>query len=78
MMNDRQKKIVARLFVARLFQAGSDGFKGGLSAKNYVRITKTSQSTATRDLQDMVVKGILLSVGELKGTRYRLNSEAKK
>ncbi len=70
-MNERQKKIVGRLF-----GAGRKGFEGGLSAKNYVSITKTSQSTATRDLQDMVAKGILLSAGELKGTRYHLNMAA--
>ncbi|NOX52426.1 MAG: Fic family protein, partial [Gammaproteobacteria bacterium] len=70
-MNERQKKIVTRLFAA-----GRNGFEGGLSAKNYVSITKTSQSTATRDLRDMVGKGILLSSGELKGTRYHLNMAA--
>ena len=68
LMNERQKKIVERLF-----QAGPKGFEGGLSAKNYISITKASQSTATRDLQNMVEKEILISIGELKGTRYCLN-----
>ncbi|MEE8058104.1 MAG: Fic family protein [Pseudomonadales bacterium] len=68
MMNERQQKVVGRLF-----RAGPAGFDGGLSAQNYVRITKTSQSTATRDLQDMVSKGILRSTGERKGTRYWLS-----
>lgn len=67
-MNLRQSKAVKRLF-----DAGLAGFEGGLSAQNYIRITKTSQSTATRDLQDLVTKDILRATGERKGTRYWLN-----
>jgi Fic family protein len=44
-----------------------------LSAENYIRITKTSASTATRDLQDLVAKAALRRTGELKQTRYHLN-----
>jgi Fic family protein len=67
-MNERQIKVVKRLF-----EAGFEGFKGGLSAENYVRITKTSASTATRDLKDMIDKAILVKTGTLKSTRYWLN-----
>jgi Fic family protein len=67
-MNDRQTKVVKRLF-----DAGHEGFKGGLSAENYIRIAKTSASTATRDLKDMVEKVILVKTGTLKSTRYWLN-----
>ena len=67
-MNARQEKAVARMF-----RAGPEGFVGGLSAENYIRITGTSRATATRDLQDLVEKGLLLRTGVLKGTRYRLN-----
>jgi Fic family protein len=66
-LNPRQEKVVARLF-----REGPDGFKGGLSAENYIRITGTSRATATRDLQDLVDKGALVSRGELKSTRYYL------
>ena len=55
------------------FKEGLSGFKGGLSADNYITITKTSASTATRDLQDLVAKGALTRMGELKSTRYHLN-----
>jgi|GEM_PF-4839198 len=48
------------------------GFKGDLSAENYISITKASRSTATRDLQDLVDKKALIKTGQLKGTRYRL------
>jgi Fic family protein len=67
-LNERQQKVLARMF-----KEGLSGFKGGLSAENYIRITKTSASTATRDLQYLVAKGALRRTGELKQTRYHLN-----
>lgn len=66
-LNSRQAKVVSRLF-----EAGLDGFEGGLSAENYISITQISRATATRDLQDLVNKKILYSTGELKSTRYFL------
>ena len=72
-LNERQERVVARMF-----REGIDGFKGGLSSENYISITKTSRATATRDLQDLVAKGVLTRTGELRHTRYQLNvSEAK-
>ena len=56
-----------------MFKEGIDGFKGGLSADNYISITQTSRATATRDLQDLVEKGALTKTGELRHTRYHLN-----
>ena len=47
-----------------------------LSADNYIRIAKTSASTATRDLKDLVEKGTLTRTGELKHTRYHLNMQS--
>lgn len=67
-MNSRQLKVIKRLFAA-----GHNGFKGGLSAQNYTSIAKTSASTATRDLKDLVEKQILIKKGALKATRYSLN-----
>jgi Fic family protein len=66
-LNPRQDKAIARMF-----EEGLRGFKGGLSAENYIRITDSSRATATRDLQDLVEKGLFTSTGELKGTRYNL------
>ncbi len=40
-----------------MFREGPDGFRGGLSAENYIAITGTSRATATRDLQDLVEMG---------------------
>lgn len=56
-----------------MFREGIDGFEGGLSDENYVSITKATRATATRDLQDLVKKGALLRIGQLKHTRYHLN-----
>ena len=67
-LNERQKKVLARIF-----REGIDGFKGGLSAENYISITGTSRATATRDLQDLIEKGALTKTGELRHTRYRLD-----
>ncbi|PIP00704.1 Fic family protein [Pleomorphomonas carboxyditropha] len=69
-LNDRQLKAMTRMF-----REGVDGFKGGLSAENYISITKTSRATATRDLQDLVEKGALSRTGERRHTRYRLRLE---
>jgi Fic family protein len=68
--NERQEKVVARMF-----REGPNGFKGGLSAENYIRITGTSRATATRDLQDLVDKQALTRTGSLKSTRYHLGIE---
>ncbi|MGI9213588.1 MAG: Fic family protein, partial [Methylococcaceae bacterium] len=67
-LNPRQEKVLARLF-----REGPDGFKGGLSAENYLALTGTSRATATRDLQDLVEKKALHRYGERKHTRYQLN-----
>ena len=67
-LNERQKKVVARIF-----REGIDGFKGGLSAENYISITGTSRQTASRDLAGMVELKAMIKTGERKGTRYYLN-----
>lgn len=59
--------------IARMFREGIEGFKGGMSADNYITITGASRATATRDLQDLVAKGALTRTGELRHTRYHLN-----
>ena len=71
-LNERQEKVIARMF-----REGIDGFKGGLSAENYITIASTSRSTTTRDLQDLVEMGALTKTGELRHTRYHLNFPEK-
>ncbi len=67
-LNERQARAVARLF-----REGPDGFTGGLSAANYISITGASRATATRDLADLVEKGVLVGSGTLRHRRYALN-----
>lgn len=71
-LNPRQEKVLLRMFAE-----GLSGFKGGLSAENYIAITKTSRATATRDLADLVQMGALIKTGELRHTRYWLKREKK-
>jgi Fic family protein len=67
-LNERQEKAIARMF-----REGIDGFKGGMSADNYITITGAPRATATRDLQDLVAQGAFTRTGERRHTRYHLN-----
>ena len=49
--NERQKKILNKLL---------EGFKGKLTTSKWAKITKCSQDTALRDIQDLIEKGILV------------------
>lgn len=71
-LNDRQAKVIERMF-----REGPDGFKGGLSAENYISISGKSRATATRDLQQLVELGALTRTGERRYTRYRLNLQSE-
>jgi Fic family protein len=65
--NSRQAKAIARLF-----REGIGGFEGGLSASNYMSITLTAPSTATRDLTKLAEMGALTRTGSGRHTRYYL------
>ena len=67
-LNPRQEKVLARMF-----REGLEGFKGGLSAENYISITGASRATATRDLGGLTAMGALVRTGERKSARYWLN-----
>jgi len=67
MINARQEKALLRMFAE-----GSDGFAGGLSARNYRTITDATSATATRDLTELVAFGALKRVGEHRYARYHL------
>ncbi|MCX2575078.1 Fic family protein [Pedobacter sandarakinus] len=56
--NQRQKLMLSKFL---------DGFEGKLTSSKWAKITKCSQDTATRDIQDLVNKGIL--VKDLAGGR---------
>jgi Fic family protein len=67
-LNERQLKIITKML-----DYGIEGFKGGMTAKKYMSIAKTSKATATRDLQDMVEKQCLRPMGAGRGVHYELN-----
>lgn len=70
-VNARQVKVLERLLAAGSVELGG-GFLGGLTADKYTKLAGTSKPTATRDLADLVDKGLLLVSGQGKGTRYAI------
>jgi len=66
-LNQRQLKVVKRIMAE-----GPKGFQGGMTARKYIAMTKASKATATRDLQNMVALGVLMSVGAGRSARYEL------
>ncbi|WP_285054965.1 Fic family protein [Pedobacter ginsengisoli] len=67
-LNERQLKAVNKML-----DAGFDGFKGGMTAKKYISITRASKATATRDLQELTELGLLLATGAGRSVSYDLN-----
>jgi len=50
-----------------------DGFDGKLTTTKWAKLTKSSQDTASRDIQDLVQKGVLVrSVEGGRSTSYAL------
>lgn len=71
-MNPRQEKCLLRML-----EEGPGGFTGGLSAENYMSITKAARTTAARDLSDLVSKGALAKAGRGRSARYHLNIDSE-
>ncbi|CAM4169993.1 Fic family protein [Gillisia hiemivivida] len=67
-LNQRQEKAIRRML-----KSGPKGFDGGMNARKYVSLNKTSKPTATRDLQDLCDKGILTKEGGGRSTSYYIN-----
>ncbi len=67
-LNERQRKVVNRML-----EAGPGRYEGGLTARKYSGTTGASKATATRDIADLVAKG-LLAAGDAAGrsTHYNL------
>jgi Fic family protein len=53
-MNERQLKVLNRLL-----EAGPGGFEGGISTRKYAGLARTSKSTASRELAELVALGLL-------------------
>lgn len=63
-LNDRQRKILNRLL---------DGFEGKLTSSKWAKLEKCSQDTASRDIDDLIKRGILVkNPGGGRSTSYSL------
>lgn len=71
-LNIRQHKVLDRLLEAGNTELGG-GFLGGMTTDKYAKITGASKPTATRDLTDLLAKGLLQVQGVGKATRYTIN-----
>lgn len=67
-LNEAQTKVIKRML-----ENGEELFVGGMNAKKYQSITQVSKATATRHLQDLVEKGILVSRKGGRSTNYQVN-----
>ena len=63
----------AQKVIVRMFRDGPAGVAAGLSAAKWMRMTKVSKPTATRDLEALVQIGAVVREGESVATRYRMN-----
>lgn len=71
-LNARQHKVLTRLLEAGNVELGG-GFLGGMTSDKYTKITGASKATATRDLTDLLAKGLLRVEGVGKATRYAVH-----
>jgi Fic family protein len=67
-LNERQLKVIKKMW-----EEEPNGFEGGMTAKKYISITKTSKATATRDLQMLTELKVLINTGGGRNTNYKLN-----
>ena len=57
--------------VSRISAEGRKGFEGGITTRKYEAITKCSNRTASRDLSELVAKGIIIPLPSgVRTTRY--------
>jgi Fic family protein len=68
-VSERQRKVLDRLLEAGHEGLGG-GFLGGMTTDKYSKITGASKPTASRDLVDLLDKGLLRVEGMGKATRY--------
>jgi Fic family protein len=66
-LNDRQKKVILKM-LSFLPQK----FEGGMRVNKYMSLTKSKRLTASRDISDLVEKGIFESFGQGRGVYYEI------
>lgn len=70
-LNERQLKVMGKML-----ELEEGEFTGGINARKYQSITKSSKATATRDLQDLVARQLLIVSGAGRSTGYQVNLDA--
>lgn len=58
--------------INKLYDAGPEGFAGGMSTEKYVNLCGVSRATAYRELTALCEMGVLMQTGVGRGTRYQL------
>ena len=72
-LNERQRKVLNKLL-----DAGPDGFEGNLTTRKYIGMTKASRSTAWREIDDMLQKGVLRALpGDGRNSAYKISWKIK-
>ena len=68
-LNEMQRQVLDRML-----EAGPGRFEGGLTARKYMAIAKTTKVTASRHLADLIEKGLIVRAQGANGrsTRYDL------
>lgn len=66
-LNDRQKKVILKMLSYL-----PEKFEGGMRVNKYMSLTKSQRLTASRDIADLVQKGIFESFGKGRGVYYEL------
>jgi Fic family protein len=68
-LNGRQLVVIKRML-----EEGIKSFEGGMNARKYISMTKTSKATATRDMQQLVEIGAFIPIGKGgRSTSYQVN-----
>lgn len=66
-LNERQKKVILKMLSFLPLE-----FEGGMKVSKYISLTKATRLTASRDLSDLVEKGIMQNFGSGRGVYYTL------
>ena len=68
-LNDRQRLVINRLL---------EGFEGALTTSKWAAMTKSSQDTALRDIQQLVERGVLVrNAAGGRSTSYSLSNKGE-
>ena len=58
--------------LGKMWKAGPEGFRGGMTGKKYGRVNRVSPATATRDLAKLTALGASERLGAGRSTHYVL------